>query len=181
MFKGVSYFSVTLILFLTSGVFAQNCDEDSLDSLNQLANSGKVEINEKIDLWNQIAKCYLDTDLDSTAHYAEKAKYLSTEIGYKKGKAVSIMRLAQIEETLGNYENTLLLFKNTIELYEGLNKDPNYLEALNAIGILYEDRQDFDKALDYYLLGLRESELQEHKLFIAYFNNKISCLFTSSY
>ena len=165
------------IIIISYPIYSQSCDKKSLDSLNHLANSGKVEGSEKIDLWNQIAKCYLDIDLDSTAYYAEKAKYLSTEMGYKKGIAVSILQLAQIEGTLENYNSAIPLFNKTIELYEGLEKDANYLRALILLGIIYEVRQDFDKALNYYLVGLREAELQEHKLFIAYFNNNISIIY----
>ena len=119
----------------------------------------------------------MDIDLDSTAYFAEKAKFLSTEIGYNKGMAVSILQLAQIEETKGNYDEAILLFKKVLELYEGLEKDLNYLGALNLLGIIYEVRQDFDKALDYYMTGLSEAELQGHKLFIAYFNNNVSIIY----
>jgi len=60
------------IIIISYPIYSQPCDKIYLDSLNHLANSGKVEGSEKIDLWNQIANCYLDIDLDSTAYFANK-------------------------------------------------------------------------------------------------------------
>ncbi|MCD6598603.1 MAG: hypothetical protein J7L04_12990 [Bacteroidales bacterium] len=166
-----------LILGISYPAYGQPCNHNKIDSLIQQTISGKIEITEKINLWNEIAKCYLDINLDSTAYYAEKAKYLSTEMGYKKGMAVSILYLAKIEKTHGHYDQAVPMFKNVIELYDGLDKDPNYLQAINLIGIIYEMQQDFDKSIDYYLIGLREAELQGQKLFIAYFHNNISIIY----
>ena len=158
--------------------YSQSCDKTSIDSLKQRSFAGEIEVTEKIDLWNQIAKYYRNIDLDSSSYYAEKAKYLSTEIGYKKGIAVSTFRLAQVEEVKGNYDNALPLFNKTILLYEeGLKKDVNYLQAINYIGIIYEVRNDYDKSLEYYLIGIREAEKQNHKLTMAFFYNNISIIY----
>jgi len=168
-------FSFSLTLNLAIG---QNFNQKDIDSLKQKSITGEIEITEKIDLWNQIAKYYRNIDLDSSSYYAEKAKYLSTEIGYKKGIAVSTFRLAQLEEVKGNYDNALPLFNKTILLYEeGLKKDVNYLQAINYIGIIYEVRNDYDKSLEYYLIGIREAEKQNHKLTMAFFYNNISIIY----
>ncbi|RLD74643.1 MAG: hypothetical protein DRJ07_19490 [Bacteroidetes bacterium] len=166
------------ILLISYPGYSQSSDNIFIDSLKQKSITGEIEITEKIDLWNQIAKYYRNIDLDSSSYYAEKAKYLSTEIGYKKGIAVSTFRLAQLEEVKGNYDNALPLFNKTILLYEeGLKKDVNYLQAINYIGIIYEVRNDYDKSLEYYLIGIREAEKQNHKLTMAFFYNNISIIY----
>ena len=173
LFMFVFSFSLTLNMAI-----GQNFNQKYIDSLKQKSITGEIEITEKIDLWNQIAKYYRNIDLDSSSYYAEKAKYLSTEIGYKKGIAVSTFRLAQLEEVKGNYDNALPLFNKTILLYEeGLKKDVNYLQAINYIGIIYEVRNDYDKSLEYYLIGIREAEKQNHKLTMAFFYNNISIIY----
>ena len=156
----------------------QNCDQISLDSLKTISSKNAINLKEKVNIYNDLAKCYLGINLDSSSNYAHKAKNLSKEIDYIKGEAVSVLQMAQIEQTLDNNDSAILLFKQTIELYEGLGKDANYLKAIILLGIIYEIRQDFDKALEYYMTGLREAELQEHKLFIAYFNNNISIIYS---
>ncbi|NOR87688.1 MAG: tetratricopeptide repeat protein, partial [Bacteroidales bacterium] len=166
----------SLIWTLNSAI-GQTCSQNELDSLKLRSISAKIEILDKIDIWNQIAKCFLNIDLDSTAYYAEKAKFLSTEIGYKKGQVVSILQLSQIEETLGNYDDAIHMLERVLELYEGLEKDSNYLGVLNLMGIIYEVQQDYDKALDYYMTGLREAEIQGYKLYIAYFSNNVSIIY----
>ena len=173
------FLTLLLILFTATSysAFSQSFDKNKVDSLIHQINHEKIESTEKINYWNQIAVCYIRLDLDSTAHYANEAKNLSTEIGYKKGLAISILSLAEIEQTLENYDKAIPLFNKTIELYEGLEKDANYLRALILLGIIYEVGQDFDKALEYYMTGLREAQLQGNKPFIAYFNNNISIVY----
>ena len=162
--------------FLNSAI-GQNCNQNHLDSLKTTALNNAVNLKEKIMIYTDLAKCYLDINLDSTAHYAEKAKVLSTEIDYKKGVAVSILRMAQIEETQGNYDDALPLFNGVLLSYKGLNKDVVYLQAINSIGIIYEIRNDYEKSLEYYLLGLYEAEKQDHKLMKAFFYNNSSIIY----
>ncbi len=178
MFKGLSFYSVFLILFFASTVFAQNCDKEILDSLNNRANSGKVEVTEKIDIWNQIANCYLDIDLDSTTHFAELALKKSKQNNYIKGQAISTLNLAAVQNIKGNQDKAIELLDETIELYNSTVKDRDYLKAIILAGIIYYQRNDYDMALEYYFLGLKNAELLDYQLYIAFFYNNISIVYS---
>ena len=70
-----------IILFAVFSLYlklsASDCDTSSLNSMRMNVFSEGIDNVEKVDLLNQIAKCYLKTDLDSAYSYAEKARDLS--------------------------------------------------------------------------------------------------------
>jgi len=166
------------IIIIPYPIYSQSCDKISLDSLNRLANSGKVEIIEKIDIWNQIANCYLDIDLDSTTHFAELALNKSKQNNYIKGQASSTLNLATAQNRKGNQDKSIELLDETIELYNNNVKDSDYLKAIILAGIIYEIRNDYDMALEYYFLGLKNAELLDYQLYIAFFYNNISIVYS---
>ena len=83
LFMIVFSFSLTL-----NSAIGQNCNQIDIDSLKTIALNNKVDLKEKIMVYTDLAKCYLHINLDSTANYAEKAKYLSTELGYSSDKSL---------------------------------------------------------------------------------------------
>lgn len=149
-----------------------------IDSLYQIANSDTVQDKQKIDIYNQIAKYYLDINLDSVTSLATKANTLAIAMDYKKGMAVGNCRLGQVEERKGNEDKALELFNQSISLYDKENKDRDYLQAINAIGIIYEMRNDYDKSLEYYQIGLKEADLQNFIMEKAFFYNNISIIYS---
>lgn len=173
-----------VILVLLIGFFApceSNCQQNNsviIDSLNQIANSDTVEIEQKTVIYNQLAKYYLDINLDSVSSIALKVIAYSKAEDFKKGIAVGTLRLAQVEETKGNTDKALELFIQTISLYGDLEKGTDYLQAVNSIGTIYEIRHDYDKALEYFLSGLYESDLQGFITGKAFFNNNISIIYS---
>lgn len=79
--------------------------------------------------------------------------------------------LAEKDELAGEKEfERLLIIANRNELIE------NQIEILNGFGILYENRMQSDKAMDYYLKGLRIAEKNNKNYFIAFLLNNIGLL-----
>ena len=171
-----------LLISLSSCLFCirshgQQCNDHELDSVRRLASKAGIKPPDKIDCLNQIARCLLDIDQDSATWYALLAADLSNEIGYKKGMAVSQLRLGKIQEKRQNFDDALRLYQMTIHLYGQIGKDEEYLSALNYAGIIYEMRHDYDQALEYYLLGLAEAESIDNKLYRAFFHNNASFIY----
>jgi hypothetical protein len=52
-------FLTVLYLFNSPLSYSQNYNQETIDSLNKVITKGESEITEKIDIYNQIAKCYL--------------------------------------------------------------------------------------------------------------------------
>ena len=175
-----SHFLLLIVLTFTSSKlsYSQACEQSYLDSLQLIIKESKNSDINKISAYLALSKYYLDINLDSVSSIALKAMAFSKALDYKKGIAVGNLRLAQVEETKGNSNEALELFDQAISLYAQLEKDTDYFQAVNSIGNIYQLRHDYDKALEYYQIGLREANLQNFSKGKAFFYNNISVIYS---
>jgi len=140
--------------------------------------SADVDDNRNIDLHIEIANAYRNLNVDSLLYYASIANELSAKTDYIKGSARSTYYKASYFNKTGDNEKALELFNKTIELYKSTSKDNEYFKALNLAGIIHEMRHDYDKALEFYMIGLKDAQTLDFKLDEAFFYNNISIIYS---
>jgi tetratricopeptide (TPR) repeat protein len=175
--KSFLIFSCLIILFKPDINFGQAYESAEIDSLKTLLYSADVDDNRNIDLHIEIANAYRNLNVDSLLYYASIANDLSEKTDYTKGLARSTYYKASYFNKTRDDEKALELFNKTIELYKSTSKDNEYLKALNLAGIIHEMRHDYDKALEFYMIGLTEAQALNFKLDEAFFNNNISIIY----
>lgn len=177
-----NYFYPILLIILTVIIKvnyseAQNCSQTEIDSL-RLKSKHTEDIKDRITICIQLAKCYRKKNVDSASYYTDIAYNLSKESDFKKGTAICKLIEGKIQESQGQFDDALRLYKKSFELFEDQEKDIDYLTAINGIGIIYERKHDYDNALKYYFIGLKEAKSLDEKLDIAFFYNNISNIYS---
>ncbi|WP_315820544.1 hypothetical protein [Paraflavitalea speifideaquila] len=74
----------------------------------------------RVNLLNKLAAHYIQTNLDSTAGIAGRAKALAKQLHYDQGIADATIQLAIASRNKGNYTAALEEFQQAINLYEQL-------------------------------------------------------------
>ena len=90
MFKDLKVINSTLLvifvlLFFPGNIKSQDDNERLMDSLVHVIENNNVHDTIIVQSYIKLAKMYLDIDLDSVNYYAEKAKFISEQIDFKKG------------------------------------------------------------------------------------------------
>jgi len=165
---------VFVIVFLLSTLPAslgQVCDAQSMDSLKQSLKYNQLEEIDELSTLLQISRCYLSSDLDSAEFYLDLGMSKAENTKNKQFMAAFMAQKGDVQYSIGDQDQALFQLEEALQIYEELEKDRDYLKALNLSGLIYETRQDYEKALGYYLSGLQESKLQKDTLNIAFFHN----------
>ena len=101
--------------------------------------------------------CYFSKNYAKAKTYYQKSIEISEKAGDDKLTNKTKVRINFILVD----ENMLQAEKEFNEILEEAKKNgftENQIECLNGLGIIYEQRQMFDKALDYYLKALKIAE-----------------------
>ena len=105
---------------------------------------------------------YMLQESDSSLYYAEEAYNFSKQQEYAFGQVISLeMQGLYYESVAGEFDTAIEVYLEAIALAEKENVD--YLDSLHlAIGVLFQQTDNYDKAGEYYELALKEAKDNGH-------------------
>jgi serine/threonine protein kinase/tetratricopeptide (TPR) repeat protein len=132
--------------------------QGSLDSLNQ-ALSLAIQLEqdeEKADVLHAIGTAYKSLDKPSDAQrYYQESLEIKRRIGQKRGIAVTLGQMAQVQERLGNLDAALASYQEALQLQREIGDKKGAGLTLISLGSFYEDRGNYDQALQFYRESLQ--------------------------
>lgn len=108
---------------------------------------------------------------------ANKARNLSTGIGFKKGEAKAYKSIGMVYYYKGEYVQTLENWNLSLKLLEEVGDENGIANMLSNIGAVYANQGDDVRALDHHLRSLRLSEKTGDKLRILSALNNIGSVY----
>ncbi|MCK5840005.1 MAG: tetratricopeptide repeat protein, partial [Bacteroidales bacterium] len=103
-------------------------------------------------MYNEKANDYLVAgEIDSAAHYAEKAFYTSRKLFFREGKATAQVILARIAFLDGSLHAAVRNYFGALMEYDMLSDTLSMAFVNIQIGSIFKEAAMFDKALEYFL------------------------------
>ena len=168
------FFFLSLFVF-TIGNYAtaQQKEADSLQLLIQAASSDTQRINLQLKLVN----IFRSSKPDEGEKIAAVALTKSRETKYKKGEGFALNALGTIQDARGNYDSALILYQQSLAVFESADIEEGKAAALLSIGNYYYYQSDFIKGADYMLQSLRLYEKLNDKAGLASALNNLGSLY----
>lgn len=113
----------------------------------------------KVNLLNKLAASYIQTNQDSAAGIAQRAKTLAGQITYEKGIADATIYIAIAKRQRGNYIAALDELLSSIKIYEQLNATSSQAGGYLHIAQVYKDMSGSNLTLKYLEKGIDYSQL----------------------
>ena len=142
----IRLFFLSLLCLSVISSFAQSDDRDSL--LKALSQSREDTMS--VTLLGKLGYFYLYSNLDSSYFYTNRALRLSQAANYRKGQAISLSLMSDIESYAGNYPQSLKLDLEALQIAEGLRDNSIIAAAENSLGALYYFEKDYSRAQAYF-------------------------------
>jgi len=160
----VSFVSVCVFLITFLTVNSQNSKIDSLKSIVETGTKDTAMVSSLNKLGLELL--YLGSN-DESLKYSEKARDLSTELGYIKGKALALKQIGNANYYKGNYLEVFDYWTQSLENYEILKDSIGISNILSNLGIAYFSQGGNAEAIDYLLRSLRIAEKLKNPLRIS--------------
>ena len=157
----VSFAAVGLLLLTSLSVLSQNA---AIDSLKSIVETGTKDTTMVSSLNKLGLELLIQGNIDESLKYSEKARDLSTELGYIKGKALSLKQIGNANYYKGNYLEVFDYWTQSLENYEILKDSVGISNILNNLGIAYSSQGGNAEAIDYLLRSLRIAEKLKNPL-----------------
>ena len=172
-----------LIIGFSSIGYSQNT---AVDSLKRVLKVVKID-TAKVNLYNNLADKFKETNPDSTAFYAQKATVLSKKIGYGFGLANSYINKGNSNIILGNYKNALTDFRQAQISYQSLLEDDSdnkqlkngLARAYASSGVVFSEENNYYMALENYQKALKLYQEIDQKNSISKAYNNIGIVYKS--
>ena len=137
---------------------------DSIQNLLRLADKD----TRRVDLLAALAFAYYLYKPDSALYLAQEGYDLAQKIGYVKGQALHLNRMANAYTTLGDYPNAIQLFVKSQKISEAINDKGGIARSLNNTGNVYLEQGDYRNALDYFIKTSKIDESNPNMLLSGY-------------
>ncbi len=171
----------------TNTVFSQNnhirIAASRIDSLKTALKTAKD--TNKVKYLNLLSWEVKDQNVDSSIALSKQALMLSEKLSFKKGIAQSYHQIGLGFYFKGNYDYALQYYKNCItacERIESFGKSNNEIlnlksKTLGYIGLVYSNKGNILKALDYYFTAIKIDEKTGNKTGIARHSGNIGIIY----
>ena len=157
----VSFVSVCAFLLMSLTVLSQS---QKIDSLKSIVETGAKDTTMVATL-NELGLELLNQgDIDESLKYSEKARDLSTELGYIKGKALSLKQIGNANYYKGNFLEVFDYWGQSLENFEIVKDSIGISNILSNLGIIYFSQGSNARAIDYLLRSLTIAEKLNHPL-----------------
>ena len=160
----VSFVSVFVFLITSLTVNSQNT---KIDSLKRIVETGTKDTAMVSSLNNLGLELLNLGNIDESLKYSEKARDLSTELGYIKGKALSLKQIGNANYYKGNYLEVFDYWTQSLQNFETLKDSIGISNILSNLGIVYFSQGSNAEAIDHLLRSLRIAEKLKHPLRIS--------------
>jgi tetratricopeptide (TPR) repeat protein len=136
--------------------------KSQIDSLKRVLIVVKIDTS-KVNIYNNLASHFKESNPDSTTYYADKAISVSRKINYGFGLANAYINKGNADIILGNYPAALNHFKNAQSEYEELLDDASddkvfkngLARAYASAGVVYSEQSNYYMALEHYEKALK--------------------------
>lgn len=179
--NGIS--SIALLLALITTVsFSVNSNAKTIitnqDSIQQLLESD-IEDPKRVDLLNNMAWLFVNSNSDKALDYARQAQELATKAGYKAGVAEAMYYQALSFDSKGEIKSALEILDEGLDYIEKNQLENTRAEAqtLNAMGTIYDTYGEYDLALEYYLRAYKSYKAIDYSYGIAKTTGNIGMIY----
>jgi tetratricopeptide (TPR) repeat protein len=146
---------ILIILIIATTCFS-SYSQSAIDSLeNELLNQKEDTL--KVQLLNKLGWMYLNSDLDQTTFYAYQAIDLSKKLDFKEGEAIAITHLGYVETLLGNFQNAMTNFNQSLEIFKSIGDKPHTATTYTNIANTHFYLSDYSKNIEFNNLSLEIS------------------------
>ena len=123
----------------------------SIDSLkNELSvNRGTAKVETLI----RISEAYRNIHFNDCIDYGMIAIDESRLLKNKELEAKAFKSLGISAYYSGDFDKAILYYQNSLELFEKLNDNKGMAACYNNIGLIYEEKAEFEMAYEYYNKG----------------------------
>ncbi len=136
---------ILLITFSSCCCYSQT---DNRDSIKHLLLNDKEDTN-RVQHLADLSFEYFESNPDTSMALAFEALTLANQIGYEKGKAISLNRVSNVYNVQSNSVKALEALLQALKINEKINNLDGKQKNLNNIGIAYTDQEEYRVALDY--------------------------------
>lgn len=123
---------VALLMWLSGNHLWGQMADPQIASLQQTL-AITSDANEKIRVLNELSKRLNEVNPREARKYADDAFKLSGKTENKNGETLSLVRMAQADYYLGNYDLSKAYFLNAIDLYQNTGNKAGEVEALRGV------------------------------------------------
>ncbi len=142
-------------LLLASACFAQTKTQlKKIDSLKARVAQVALPDTAKVDDLNELAWLHRNFDNKATLGYAQRAKALAQQAGYKLGLATAYNRLATAHKRKDEYEKAINYYKQALTIEEELQHNYGISRAYNNLGIVLKKQRKYQNALAHFQQSL---------------------------
>ena len=140
---------ILVVLMLT--ISFSGYGQTNKDSLLKIWNNVKLPKNDRANAYNQfISDKYLETKTDSAYILAKQLQQFTQNNNLKLEYANVLTTLGNIECNIGNTDEAIKNFQESLKLSKELKDKKGEAIALNNIGRMYKSNWQLDEALSYY-------------------------------
>ena len=140
---------IILLLFVILSISYSNAQTGNRDSIKQLLQNDTEDTSRVLHLAD-LSFEYSESNPDTTMLLALEALSLARRIGFEKGVAVSLNRVGNAYNSLGNYPKAMEAYLQALKINEKIKNLDGIQRNLSNIGLLYNLQEDYRQALYYY-------------------------------
>mgnify|MGYP002639347330 CR=1 FL=1 len=144
---------LTQIILISSGISATL---ESIDSLKIIVEN--TESNEKVHALITLSEAYRNIVFSDCINYGKQAYNLAVNLKNPELEALTLKSLGTSNYYTGYLDTAFYYFHASLDIYKETGNKPGQAKLLNNIGLIYEERAEFNKAKDMYNQSL---ELEE--------------------
>jgi two-component system NarL family sensor kinase len=145
--KKICLLQILFLLPITL-LFAQN--QEKIASINKKLQQEKIDSN-KVMLLNDLFVQYREYDSAKAMEYANRAIELAGSSGFTKGESLLLLNKGVFLNLNGENDAAEELIKRSLNIRIKTNDFSGQGYCLRSLGNIYYDRNDYSKALEYYL------------------------------
>ncbi|MEM9849054.1 MAG: tetratricopeptide repeat protein, partial [Bacteroidota bacterium] len=151
-------------LFLLFGLLYQVCvyaQSDKVDAESHKVELGAKDIEEKVDIYNDLAWHFRNLDPEMAESYIDTVITLSNKIDYTEGIATAYRSKGYISIHTGDNEAGLRWYAMAKDLFEQSKNAEKLSELLTDIGVVHRKMGNYTLAHDSYAAALEIAEREQ--------------------
>ncbi|TAE72418.1 MAG: sensor histidine kinase [Bacteroidetes bacterium] len=123
---------VAFLIWLSGTKIYGQMADPQIATLQQTLSVAK-DASEKVKVLNELSRRLNEVNPREARKYADDAFKLAGKTENKNGETLSLVRMAQADYYLGNYDLSKAYFLNAIDLYQNTNNKAGEIEALRGV------------------------------------------------
>ncbi|MFQ3579972.1 MAG: tetratricopeptide repeat protein, partial [Bacteroidales bacterium] len=144
---------IGILLIFPIILFSQKLIDTLLEKLPKATES------EKITIYIQVGKQYIDTDKQKAEEYLKKGLAMARATDNFMEQSIALYNLGKLSLQKGDTARTEDLYKNAEQAAIKANNQNGLYLIYNQLGLIEFARQHFDKAYEYYRKSIKAAEL----------------------